>query len=99
VLLHRAVASPAWSPAGAQIAFEQQAGSRVELLTYDVATHALRMVERHAGSVGPLAWSPDGRWLAFTEPGEIRAVRVVDGRERPITRSYVQRIDGLTWRR
>jgi Tol biopolymer transport system component len=99
VLLHREVASPAWSPTGNRIAFEEQSGRRVELWTYDLATHALRLVERHGGSVGPLAWSPDGRWLAFTEGGEIRAVRVTGGRERSITKSYVQRIDGLTWRR
>ena len=99
VLLRRDAASPAWSPTGDRIAFEQRSGGRVEIWTYDVATHALRIVERHDGSVGPLAWSPDGRWLAFARRSEIRAVRVTDGRERSVTQSYVQRIDGLTWRR
>ena len=103
VLLRRDVAAPAWSPTGGSIAFEEQAGSRVSISLFDTATRTLRLLERHRGEVGPLAWSPDGRWLAFTatvKSGfELRAVRVADGAERTITHPFVQRLDGLSWRR
>jgi Tol biopolymer transport system component len=99
VLLRRGIASPAWAPRGSVIAFQEQRGRRVSTWLFDVATRKLRLLDRHAGSIGPLAWSPDGRWLAFTVRGEIRAVRIDDGAQRSITHTFVQAIDGLTWRR
>lgn len=75
-------------------------------LLLDVATGRVRRMDRHPGPIGPLAWSPDGRWLAFTtqRPGaggafvQIHALRLADGLERPLARTYVQSLDGLSWR-
>jgi Tol biopolymer transport system component len=107
LLLHGEVAFPAWSPDGRSIAYEEQQGKRVAIRLLDVHSHVSRLVQRHIGSVGPLAWSPDGRWLAFTtqqaDAGgafvQVRAVRLADGAQHVVTRSFAQHLDGLTWRR
>jgi Tol biopolymer transport system component len=106
LLLRREVASPAWSPDGRRIAFEQQAGAEVSTWILSTATGKLRLLERHRGAVGPLAWSPDGRLIAFTLQRangagsffEIRTVQVANGEQAVVTRLFVQRVDGLTWR-
>lgn len=67
---------PAWSPHGTKLAFVSRNAIRV----LDLATHRIRRVE---GSVAPtdLAWSPDGRRIAYTLfDGGIWTIRV-DGRD------------------
>jgi len=107
LLLRGDVASPAWSPDGTQIAFATRSAGAVSMSLYRVRGGAVRTIERHRGSIGPLAWSPDGRWLAFAtarpEAGgslvDIHALRVADGSQHVVAQSFVQRLDGLTWRR
>ncbi len=107
LLLRRDVSSPAWSPDGSRIAFAQQHAGTVSTSLLDVRTGSLRVVEHHRGSPGPLAWSPDGRWLAYTtarvDAGgafvQIHAVRVADGARKVVGRVFVQHLDGLSWRR
>jgi len=107
LLLRGEIAAPAWSPNGRSIAFEQQQGSRVAIDVLDLSTHRVRLVERNGGPVGPLAWSPDGAWIAFATQGtpaaggllELRAVHVSDSRQRAIAATFVQQVDGLSWRR
>ncbi|HST18412.1 MAG TPA: hypothetical protein VLK36_12145 [Gaiellaceae bacterium] len=106
LLLNRDVSSPAWSPNGARIAFVEQHAGTVTTTLLDVRTGRLRFVERHRGAPGPLVWSPDGRWLAYTteraDAGgafvQIHAVRVADGARRLVARLFVQHLDGLSWR-
>jgi dipeptidyl aminopeptidase/acylaminoacyl peptidase len=107
LLLRRAVVSPAWSPDGARIAFEEQSGPETSIAVLDIGSGKVRLVERHRGSAGPLAWSPDGRRIAFTVQRsnargsyfDLRTTAVGNGKEHVVTRLFVQRVDGLAWRR
>jgi Tol biopolymer transport system component len=105
VLVRRDVIAPAWSPDGQRIAFEEQAGQTVSTWTLDLATGKLHLAERHPGTAGPLAWSPDSRLVTFTVQRtsaggsffEIRTVQVATGVEHVVTRLFAQRVDGLAW--
>ena len=59
--------APDWSPGGAQIVFESGVnvgnGRRTDLWLADVADGNLTQLRSSAGEP---AWSPDGRWIAFT---------------------------------
>jgi Tol biopolymer transport system component len=106
LLLARNVLSPTWSPDGSRIAFVEQHAGVASASLLDVRTGRLRVLEHHRGSPGPLAWSPDGRWLAYTterpDAGgafvQIHTVRVADGARRIVARLFVQHLDGLSWR-
>jgi dipeptidyl aminopeptidase/acylaminoacyl peptidase len=72
--------SPAWSPDGARLAFvrtpEPAPGTGDNSDVYVVAARAgsqpVRLTDFAGPDDGPLAWSPDGRWLAFTRGDEPR---------------------------
>jgi len=106
LLLRSDVVSPAWSPNGRRIAFEEQAGQTVTIRTLDLADGEQRLIERHRGSAGPIAWSPDGNRLAFTVQHtnaagsffEVRTLLLATGAEHVVTHLFVQRVDGLAWR-
>ena len=63
----------AWSPDGTRIAFianrredDDLEGLRDDLWTVPVEGGEVRRVEAPEGPKGGLAWSPDGRWIAYT---------------------------------
>jgi dipeptidyl aminopeptidase/acylaminoacyl peptidase len=107
LLLRRDVSSPTWSPDGSRLAYVERRGGTVSTSLLDVRTGAIHVVEHHRGSPGPIAWSPDARWLAYTterpDAGgafvEIRAVGLAGGDRRVVARLFVQHLDGLSWRR
>jgi Tol biopolymer transport system component len=106
LLLRGSVWFPIWAPDGREIAFERPSSGAVATLLLDVASGSVTQIDRHAGPIGPIAWAPDGRWLALTTQRagaggafvELRALRLADHSERMIARTYVQSLDGLSWR-
>ena len=80
--------NPVWSPDGRKIAMLDKAGS---LLVVDMATGAKRAIgATKAWYARQYAWSPDSRYLAFTElqPTNLGVIRIWDevtGRSEAVT--------------
>jgi len=58
--------SPRWSPDGTRIAYASSENDATQLFVRWMDTGQTAQVTRLTESPGSLAWSPDGRWLAFT---------------------------------
>jgi dipeptidyl aminopeptidase/acylaminoacyl peptidase len=62
-------ASPRWSPDGARLAYLGAAtDGSTQLFVYWTETGVTAAISNFVESPGSLAWSRDGRWLAFTMP-------------------------------
>lgn len=62
-------ASPRWSPDGTRLAyFGAGADGSTQLFVYWTESGATAAISNFTESPSSLAWSPDGRWLAFTMP-------------------------------
>ena len=67
---------PAWAPDGKQFAFVSDASGEEQVWLAPAAGGAPRQLTKdHTGPLGPIAWSPDGRWLA-TSDREMRILLV-----------------------
>jgi TolB protein len=105
------VTSPRWSPGGRWIANQAWAETSTgsdEVRIIDPATGRLRTVASPGWS--PLAWSPDGVWLAYTTDYAvkqtydevfrvIRIRRIRDGVRRVVIATRMTDLYGLSWRR
>ena len=58
--------SPRWSPDGTRIAYASSENEATQLFVRWMDTGQTAQVTRLTESPGSLAWSPNGRWLAFT---------------------------------
>lgn len=67
---------PAWSADGKQVAYVSDESGEEQIYVMPSAGGAARAVTRdHKGPLGPLVWSPDGKWLA-TSDREMRILLV-----------------------
>ncbi|HYP25586.1 MAG TPA: biopolymer transporter Tol, partial [Blastocatellia bacterium] len=80
--------SISWSPSSKEIAFTS---SDNKLRKYSVESkQTLELTSSKYGSIGQPAWSPDGKWVAYSKPdhtraGEIYLVPSAGGEERRVT--------------
>jgi dipeptidyl aminopeptidase/acylaminoacyl peptidase len=58
--------APRWSPEGTRLAYVSESGGSAQLHVRWLDTGETAVVTDLAESPAELAWSPDGRWLAFT---------------------------------
>ncbi|MDT7540339.1 MAG: tricorn protease [Acidobacteriota bacterium] len=78
----------AWSPDSTQIAF---VSSDDTLRVVNVAAKQTKQITAsHFGNIGSPAWSPDGKWLAYSKPDETRTTDIyltpsTGGDERKVT--------------
>jgi tricorn protease len=82
---------PAWSPDGKRFAFVSDRGGEEQVwIAPATGGEAKALTRDHKGPLGPLVWSPDGRWIA-TSDHEMRtllvdaasgAIRTVDQADR-----------------
>jgi acylaminoacyl-peptidase len=59
-------ASPRWSPDATRIAYVSNAGGSRQLHVRWMDTGQTAMITHLTASPGGIAWSPDGRWIAFS---------------------------------
>ena len=71
-----AAAYPEWSPGGSRVAV--LLGPRAELTVIDANGSGRRRLARTDG-LGAPSWSPDGRFMAYSDPGHHLAVAGLDG--------------------
>jgi hypothetical protein len=66
---------PAWSPDGGEIAFIRYSGEVASIYTLPSLGGTERKVYELGGPLGRsfLSWSPDGRWLAFSESSAVES--------------------------
>jgi Tol biopolymer transport system component len=104
--------SPRWSPDGRRLAFvfATRRGPTINVLDRKSGRLGTFALGEIAVGAAPLAWSSNGRWLAYGRAREVRdpiggisttydlwCLRLSDGRRRVILRNMD--LDGLDWRR
>jgi dipeptidyl aminopeptidase/acylaminoacyl peptidase len=83
--------SPEWSPDGGRLAFLARRGATDQLFVLEVASGATKQLSSTPDGVFALAWSPDGKWIAFIGSviGDLDAV--VDDPRPPESRDQARR--------
>jgi dipeptidyl aminopeptidase/acylaminoacyl peptidase len=108
------VAGFEWSPDGARVAYTVQPDASLlsfqhtDIHILDVASGESRALVTGPGPDGSPAWSPDGRWILFSEfdrdpeslfylNGELARVSPEGGSIEVLTRSFDEEPGGATW--
>ena len=59
--------SPRWSPGGDELAFISTRSGKAQVWVISLSGGEARRLTRASHGVGEFEWSPDGRWIAYTE--------------------------------
>ena len=92
---------PRWSPDGGRLAFLRRSGSATSVVVADIATGKTRVLADDASAKRDLAWSPNGRQLAWQAhvddpaPAWVTLPRAADGADRAPPFAVTER---LLWR-
>ncbi len=90
-----------WSPTGAQLAYADVD----ELILLDPTTWEHTRIVTAAGTIGTLAWGPDGRSIAYSveppftgasDPSSFGVIVLRSGGE-PVQVSYASKVEGIVW--
>lgn len=88
---------PAWSPDGHSLAFIRVAGRTASIRTIGVDGSRERRIAGVKPDTTGLAWSPDGRHIAFAVPESIAVVSVTTGRTRVLVSESDNNLSSPTW--
>ncbi len=90
-----------WSPNGQFLALANSAGSSVGVYRFTGSSTILIAQQNTAGTVVWVAWSPDGKWLAYTDSTSILGIYAFNGTTlsnfRSISLGSGGQTQGLSW--
>ena len=87
---------PAWSPRGGKIAFINLADSALDVV--DTVSAHIRVLAARSDALSTPAWSPDGRFLAFSDGSAHLEMISSDGRARRVLTHGISTDANPAWR-
>ena len=81
------------APDGPHVAFVSSRSGQADIWLLDLQTHEVNNLTNHSGGDYRPAFSPDGRWIAFTSDRESGDVSTLDPMPQ-LSQLYVMRADG-----
>jgi WD40 repeat protein len=78
------LSAPAWSPDGSQVAVRVPYGPKHGVYVIESTNRAVERIVT-ARVTASLCWSPDGRWITYSDAGSLRAVEADSGKRITLT--------------